>query len=186
MAEKKTLLTILQERDEILSDIAQNEGEIDAYAENLLIGNEAELATKIENYKTILHEFEVKGSEYDTYAKAFQKRAKALFGASKRLRENAKHLLVHAEIQSVSGLTCAFRIKRNKGSVITDETADYEALFKSGSPHIVATTVYAPDKESIRHALERGEDVPWAKIQDGFSLDIADVPNKLLKTGLVK
>lgn len=178
---KKTLLTILQERDEILSEIAQNEGEIDAYAENLLVGNEAELTTKIENYKTVTREFELKGEEYETYAKAFAKRAKALFGASKRLKENAKHLLVHAQIQSISGLTCAFKIKRNKGTIVCDETANFEALFKAGSPFVVATTVYSPDKEAIRLALERGEDVPWAKLQDGFTLDITDVPTKLLK-----
>jgi hypothetical protein len=179
--EKKTLLTILQQRDEILAEIAEKEGEIDSYAENLLVGNEAELAVKLEGYRDIIKEFETKGEQYDIYAKAFAKRSKALFGAAKRLLENAKHLLIHAEIQNVSGLTCSFKIKRVKNSVIVDETADFEALFKAGSPFIVKKEIYVADKEVIRKALEYGGEVSFAKLDQGFSLEIADVPNKLLK-----
>lgn len=174
---KKTLLTLLNERDEILSEICEREGEVDAFTHELLTGNELELQTKIEAYRDVLEEFRARGEHYKGLGEAFMKRSKAFFGAEKRLKENAKALLVHSGIESISGLSCNFRIKRNKGSIVCDEATDFEALFKAGSPLVGVTSVYSPNKDAIRAALDNGEEVPWAKIQDGFSLDIKSVPD---------
>lgn len=177
MEYKKTLLTLLNERDEILSEICEREGEVDSFSQELLIGNELELQTKIEAYRDVSEEFRARGEHYKALGEAFMKRSKAYFGADKRLRENAKNLMVTAGIESISGLSCSFKIKRNKGSVVCDEATDFEALFKAGSPFVTATTVYVPNKDAIRASIEAGNEVPWSKIQDGFSLDIKSVPD---------
>lgn len=178
---KKTLLTLLVERDDILSEICEREGEVDTFTEGLLTGNELELQVKMEAYRDVIEEFETRGEHYKGLLEAFQKRSRAFFGAAKRLKDNAKGLLVYNGIESISGLTCNFRIKRNKGSVVCDDTANYEALFKAGSPFVIATTVYSPNKDAIRAAIERGEAVDFARIEDGFSLDIKSVPDKQAK-----
>lgn len=179
---KKTLLTLLVERDDILSEIAENQGVVNSFTEDLLIGNEIEIQTKIEGYRDVITEFESRGLHYDGLAEAFQKRARAFYGAAKRLKDNAKQLMLYSGIEAISGLSCSFRVKRTKGSVVCDEAADYEALFGVGSPYIDAKVIYSPNKEAIRTAILGGENITFAKIEDAYSLSIQNVPDSNPKT----
>lgn len=179
---KKTLIQIINERDDAMAEIANSEGEVSEWVGELLSTNKAEEKAKVENYSLVMKEFDLQAHHFEELGNLFIKRAKSYHGLIKRLKEHLRFVMMHDGRQKIEGLTCQFSLRRNKGTLVAEEL-NLEEMFRGGATFVTKKEIYSLDKDAVRASIERGEHIPWAKIEDSWSLNCSEIKRIELPEG---
>lgn len=172
---KKSLIQIINEKDDMLAEIAASDGEVSEWVGELLSKNKEEEKVKVENYAIVMNEFRLQADYLEEMGKLITKRAKSYHGLIKRLKDHLSYVMRHDNRMKLEGLTTQYTLKRNKGTLLVNPDANLEAMFMAGSPYIKETKVYSVDNECCRAAIERGEILDFVKIEDGFTLQQSEI-----------
>ncbi len=159
-----TLRNLLAESTALENRLVETCGELDEELEKNLALLEINVPSKVTNYMGLLDRLEMEADNLYSKAKKYEMAAKALSGLRERLTSNVKHNMIENKLKELRGTDEAFTLSTSKKTVII---TDYQALPRAYNPETVSSQ---PDKEKIRQALERGEIVPGAMLQDSFVL----------------
>lgn len=163
---KKTLLTLLQERDEILHSILENEGEITNQVSDLFDLNTEQLAEKVEAYIALIKLLEAEEIALKAEADAFYAKAKACSNLAKKIEDNAKHLMAFNGTTRLQGTKHDLVISKSKPALLVNEEVGFWEFTPFLKTHIEKTI----DKEAIRSSLEAGHAVDGARLEERFRL----------------
>lgn len=156
---------IEKEYIEIANRIIDNGGAMDEELEKELAINEANLQEKARNYgyvvKTINGEVDIIDIEI--------KRLTALKNARKntvnRLKETIKNAMNLYQIDKVETPTLKINFRKSKSVVV-------ENIEKLDLEFVTVKISKSADKTGIKNAIESGEDVQGATLQENFNLQI--------------
>lgn len=163
---KKTLLTLLQERDEILHTVLENEGELTEQVADLFDLNSKELAQKVEAYISLLKILETEEASLKAEADAFYSKAKACSNLAKRIEDNAKALMSFNNVTRLQGTKHDLVLSKSKPALIVNE----DLGFWEFGPFLKTQIERSIDKDAIRSLLDQGMTVEGARYEERFRL----------------
>ncbi len=159
-----TLRNLLIESSLLEEQLVECAGELTPALEESLALLDIKIPAKISNYMGLLDRLEMEGDNLYSKAKKYEMAAKALTGLRERLTSRVKANMIENNLKELRGEDESFTISASKKTVII---TNYSELPRAFNPETISAQ---PDKEAIRQALERGEVVPGAMLQDSFVL----------------
>ena len=167
--QKKSLPTLTAEANKIEQMLVESYGELTPEIEAKLHFNGVQMREKVDGYGYLLDMLPGRAEFYKRKAELFNRIAKSIKSAEERLEHNLRFAMGELKTDELKGGEYRFKLQRVKSAlVITDETAIPDELKKS-------TVETVPDKDAIRYALEQGDKVPGAELEERFSLRSYDV-----------
>lgn len=163
MSESKSLVQVSLEMGEILSQIAENGGELSEVLEQAFDVKGEELAVKADRYAMFLERLDVEADFWKQKAESYLKVSKSCKALKDRLNDNIKTAMRAMNTDELNGEEMRFKLSRTKPKLVLDE-AVLPVGFK------MQVTEYVPDKKRIEEALEVGEQIPGAKFEATYSL----------------
>jgi hypothetical protein len=163
---KKNLESILHERDEIINQVLEMEGELNKELESLISLNAQEFETKIDNCYEFFQYLKTEAAEFKERADRLYARSKSIENLKSSLEERLKMIMRVNGSDRFDGAAWSFVLSKTKGTLVTNDDMNFWA----DSPYLKTETKQSLDKESIRAALDAGNSVVGARIEEGFSL----------------
>lgn len=160
---KTNLFEIVAQAQSIEKMIAEAGGELTPELEAALDNIDLTMATKVESYSYLVDRVCHEAMFWKGKAQQFTKLARALESVADRVEGNMKKAMIAMQKTEVLGESVRYVLSTTKGALVVD-TAKLPDTYK------MAVTEYVADKEKIRAALEKFEDVPGAKLEGGYSL----------------
>lgn len=162
--EKLTLWEIAKRSNELELRLLESGGELTPVLEEMERDLSVNLAQKAEAYVKVMEKLSFNASFYKTEAKKLQDAAKSLELTEKRIRELLKAGMLKMGKDELRGELVRIKLQTTKTALsIYDETK---------IPQKFKILIYKPDQDLIRSALERGEEVPGARLDGGVSLRV--------------
>ena len=168
MTEKKTLNELVAKVQNAMIEIELSDSEIpDSILAEIVAVRETdklELTKKLDGYGIILDKIKISAKFWKDREDACKRSRKALESLENNLKNNLIHAIETLDGQSLEGEATKFSICDNPGRLVIENESLVPAQFK----FVVQTTEM--DKEEIREALKRFEDVPGARLVFGKNL----------------
>lgn len=161
--EKKSLVSLVNEHQELMRLIYDAEGDITGALDEMSQSNSMALAAKADNYNFMIVRLDAEEAALKQQAEMFTRAAKRATQAREWLKNNIKNAMAALETRTLEGETIKFTLSPSKPALEIDEAALDPAF-------TMQVTETVPDKERIRAALEAGEQVPGARLRQGFTL----------------
>lgn len=173
----KSLITIVQETNNIETMLLESQGELTPEIESALSVNETDMAAKIDSYSYILDRFAALEKHYYDKANFFVEVAKRCGSVQERLKNNVKYSMQALGKTELLGEDIKFTLKPTAGSL---NIIDEEMIPVSYKSEKLVTEI---NKKTLKDDIAKGAVVPGAEIKPGFSLKIvANTPDKKSKT----
>ena len=153
-----TLMDLTGEYRELLDILSDTEDE--QLIKDTLEGVTGEIGIKADGYKVIIDMLEAKAATRKAMADKLAKTAKALANNAKRLEERLKYCMEQMGVTKIEGEYFTFKIQKNGGvqPLKIKEGADIPQMFMK--------VIVEPDKEIIRKALENGQKLDFAYLEE--------------------
>lgn len=125
---------------------------------NTLEGLTGEIAIKVDNCAGIIRELEAESEKFDKEADFYQRRANALHNSAQKLKDYVKNQLEEMNLKEIKGDRFIVKVQTSGGKrrlILTDDVPDkFQKI------------VYETDTGKIREALEKGEELTFAKLAE--------------------
>lgn len=173
----KSLITIVQETNNIEQMLLESQGELTAEIESALCVSESDMSEKVDSYSYIMDRFAALEMHYKAKAEFFIQISKQCETVQDRLKDNLKYAMQTLGKSELVGEDIKFKLSSTSGSlVITDE----EMIPVEYKSERIVTDV---NKKSLKDDIAKGKQVPGAEIKPGYSLKVvANTPDKKSKT----
>ena len=126
-----------------------------------------QLKEKMDGVLYVLHEtYPSKIAEVDGYIKACQARKQSLTNAQDRMKKYIGEQLDRMKMEKYKGTVNTIYKRKSKSVELTVPDQDLPEEYRE------QRISYKADKKKIKDALEKGEDVPGARIAENFSWTI--------------
>ena len=163
MIKNKSLNQIANELVVTNYSLELNQGEIDAVLENEIIALQNELATKVDHYKFRLEKLESLAEFWKAQMQDAKNVKDAIENHIDRMKETIKHTMTQLQTNELVGEKYKFKIRPSKPRLDLD-------VAMLSQEYKMQVTEWVPDKEKIRAALEAGQVVEGASLEQGVTL----------------
>lgn len=163
------LYKIASEYAQALEALEQMENVTPEMIEDSLVGMKDALETKVINVASYIKNVEFDIELLSEYATQTHLRIISLKKKKESLEKYLKHNLELASVKKVKGLEFDVSIRNNPKRV---EIEDLSKLLIESSEYVKEEIKYNPDKKAIKEAIERGIEVPGARLEQTTSLVI--------------
>lgn len=173
----KSLITIVQETNNIETMLLESQGELTPEIETALTVSGSDMAEKVDSYSYIIDRFAALEMHYKSKAEFFSAISKQCDNVQKRLKNNVQFAMQSLGKTELLGEDIKFKLSSTSGSLfITDE----EMVPVEYKTEKMVTTI---NNKSVKDDIAKGKVVPGAEIKPGFSLKIvANTPDRKSKT----
>jgi len=158
-----SLYLISTDLRELLSSIANNDGEITPEQESALAITQQELEAKGINYALVIRECEATVTAIDTEIERLTKLKSKPQNLAKKLKENISTAMKEFDCEKIESDLVKLSFRKSEAVEVFDESLLVEKYYKY-SPSI--------DKTAIKTAIKAGEDVQGARIVTNQNLQI--------------
>lgn len=170
----KTTSELLQEREQLASELIALDGELTAELEQKLFGNTEALKSKADALSWAIDRLDAEEIFLKQQAKQFADAAKVRANQAERIKSRIKELMLQFQLDRIQGGSVEFYLTKAKPKLIG------EGLPKDYTKQTI--TVEA-DKDAIRDAIEDGQTVEGYALQPSHALRTrVSVNSKLLKS----
>ena len=159
----KSLPALVLQMSEIVSQIAENGGELSEVLEQAFDFTGAELKAKADSYAFFMERLDSESDYWKAKAEQYAKVSKSCKTLKERLNTNIKLAMQIIGTDELMGEDMRFKLSRSAPKLVLDES-----LLPDAYKMIVSETV--PDKERIKAALVDKLEVSGAKLEDVYSL----------------
>lgn len=160
-----TLYEIVSQAQIIEQQIAEAGGELSPELEQALANVDLSLTEKVEGYAQVIDRLESVSEYWSKKAKELSAISDGVDTAVKRIEERLKSAMIELRKDEVFGESIRFKLSTTKGSLVIEDSSKIPSQF------LMTVTTTIPDKEKIREALERADEVPGAKLLGGYRLN---------------
>ncbi len=160
----RSLVQIIKDHfvmDELLNALA---GELDQTTESWLEENKENLSKKADNYKTAMDMLEAAEGFLKSKAEPFSDAAKVCKNKREALKERLKWAMMALDMHSIEGDNYIFTLSPGANKLVIENEETIPAKF------FKEEVVLSIDKDAIKAALESGEKIPGAKLEQIQSL----------------
>lgn len=159
----KSLPSLIVEVTQVLSMIAENNGELTPELEAFFDGVSKDIAQKADSYAFYMERLDVESEYWKQKADSYAKVAKSCKALKERLNANIKVAMQAMGTDELSGEDVRFKLSKAAPKLVIEE----ERLPTSFKMQVVT---YVPDKDRIKSELEAGGTVDGAKFEEVFTL----------------
>lgn len=165
--EKKSLLTLVNESNQIKNLLLESGGEITPEIEQALSVNEKSLAGKVDSYKFVIDDLDSFSELLKSKENEIKKARQSIESAVVRLKSNIKNTMIMNEINEVTGNDYVFKLKNAQPSlIITDENL----IAKKYKYEVISTEI---KKDELKQDLKNGlADSYGCELKENKSLSI--------------
>lgn len=163
MSENKSLPALILEMSEIVAQLHENGGELTEVLEHAMDCTAQELQAKTDRYAFFMERLDAEADYWKQRADAFSKVSRSCKALKERLNGNIKGAMISLGQTDLEGNEMRFKLSALAPKLVMDETR-IPAEWK------MAVTEYIPDKDRIKAALQDGQSVPGAAMEEVFSL----------------
>lgn len=157
------LLESTRERQNVLEQILNNNGEITPELEQQLESFNPDLPAKVDRYYYFLEDLEAQSKLYRENAKRFAEAARSIDSFMNRLEDRVKIVMQTFNKTELNGDLIRYKLSKCQKKLIIDPK-----LLES--KYFIRVTELVPDNENIKKALESGETIKGARLEGGFTL----------------
>lgn len=161
--ENKSLISIVNETNQIEQMLIEAGGEITEAIEQALAVRDLAMTEKVDGYSHIMDRFAALETHYKEKAEFFSRISKQCSNVQDRLKGNIKFAMQEMGTSELVGVDIKFKLSATKGSLVIDDEEMIPVEYK------VETVVTSIDKKRLKDDLE-GKEIPGARIQPGASL----------------
>ncbi len=160
---KETLRTLVQQSNDLMSQLAEAGGELTPELESQLAHVELSLPEKIDSYSHLMDKLDLEIEMWKQKADFYYSIAKSCKNVKERLKENIKFAMQEMTVSEIKGNDVRFKLSNSKPTLLIDEEL-IDPLYTSQ----VTTTVI--DKKRIEEDLKNGVPVAGARLVENVSL----------------
>lgn len=159
--EKNTLLSLMQQAQEIMSIITDNDGELTDESEALMAMTGRELKDKVDGYGHVLDGFKARQAYAMTRLKEWERVITVCDKAIDNLNTRIHHVLTTLDMPEIHGYEFTFRLQANPPSV---EVLDENMV--PGEFLITETkTTTRVDKKKAAEEMKQGKNIPGLELR---------------------
>lgn len=158
---KKTTKDLMLERDELVSQLIELDGELSEELEQRFFANSSQLSSKADNLLWAIERLESEEAFLKSQAKRLTDAAKSRGNQAERIRKRIKELMLAHDSPRISGETVEFYISKSKPKLVGE--GNPEGFTKQ-------TILIEPDRDAIRDAIEDGREVEGYQLEPVFAL----------------
>ena len=160
---EKNLMTIVADTNKLTEQLIEAHGELSPELEAQLDTVNLELGLKIDGYKHVIDRVDIEQTYWKEKSQLYSKIAKGCANIKNRLKDSIKLGMLGLKKDEVIGIETRFKLSKIKPKLHIDE--------ENLSPeYCKQRIIIEPDLERIREALEKGEKVAGAYLEDNYSL----------------
>lgn len=163
------LYKIASEYAQALEALEQMEDVTPEMIEDSLANMKDDLTGKILNVAAYVKKLDQDMDTVKSYILAMEVRYERLYKTRNKLTDYLKKNMELANVKKVQGLEFDIWIRNNPVRV---EIEDLSKLLIESSEYVKEEIKYTPDKKAIKEAIERGIEVPGARLEQTTSLVI--------------
>jgi hypothetical protein len=160
---KKTLVTLASNMGAILAELGEAGGELSPKIEAMLDDVGKDLAQKTDSYVMVMDKLEAESEFWKAKADAFTKVARGCANVVQQMKDRIKMAIVLTGEDEVRGGDFRFKLSPSQPRLTIDERELPEEW-------LMVVTTKVPDKERIRMALDAGEEIPGAALEQTKTL----------------
>lgn len=164
MEQKKSLVSIVSDTNDIVSQLIENGGELPPDLEEKFLINKNELAVKTDSYAYMLERLELEESYWKAKANDMALISKSLKGLRERLKDRLKYALSNLEEKEIKGDDYRFKLSNAKGKLVIDDEKIISDEYKYQKVSMEL------DKDKIKEDLAKGVKIEGARIEESSML----------------
>lgn len=157
----ETLRDLITQSDRIAMMLDNAGGELTLEIEEALAENTSLIKMKVDAYCSVIEAMKAKADYAMSRMKEWEKVVSVCERSVENLSERLKHGLETLELGEVHGLEFTARLQANPGKVIIMN----ESLLPGEFIQTRVETTTTPIKKAIKEAIEKGQDVPGARLE---------------------
>ena len=159
-----TLKELVSQELKLVQRLYASDGEITPEMEQELAITESMLEAKVDNYYLFMERVEAEIERWDAHIKSLSKGLSSFKKTKDWLSLNLKNGMIRLNESKLKGAVHEFSLSGNRFKLVIEDVDKIPGKF------LVEVVRYEPDKEAIKDALEKGESVPGAYLDEVFTL----------------
>lgn len=162
--ENKSLPVLVAHANLIERMLAESLGELTPEIEEKLHFNGIQMREKVDAYGHMLDMLPARAEYYKRKAEIYTRIARAIAKTEERMELMLRQAMSEMKTTEIKGGEYRFALSRVKPALVIDDEAQVPEDLKMVEQSLVI------DKERIRHALEKGMEVPGCRMEERFAL----------------
>lgn len=139
--------------------LLESQGEITPEIENELANFEAKLPQKVDAYDFIINKIQANQAMLKSMADKYNAAARTLTNFEDSLKDRIKLAMINLDRTELLGHSTRFKLIKSKPKLVIDES-------KLSDDYMKTTVQKVPDKDLIRDALDSGQTIQGAKLEE--------------------
>ena len=128
---------------------------------------------KADSIACLIKELEAESSAISEEAKRLSERATRKKKEAEKLRSYLFQQLLESGCDDVETSRVKITFRRSSAVKIDDETAFIEWAQKEGPEYITVKSSVTPNKDALKKAIKRGEEIPFASVEERKNMQIS-------------